>query len=667
MILLASSIYSSMILIGLTTRLRRWPIAVIAACWLPALAAMSSRFDPRPEVVSLLGVTAYLTVLFRTDRAPVLLWLLPLVQVIWVNSHALFVLGPLILGVSGRPYRLFDRTTPRPGRDGRCSWKAMVAPFSRRRAGAGARLPGEPVRVAWMLLPFEIFPKITAWGGPYKSYVGENMDLRTFVQTVGLESAAGDFFFRAECFLLWMLPVSFIVPALWRESRPPAAKGSAGPRRAAPWLVAFSLAAGLIACCSLGFSDAGTAQWITRVGRLAPWGFVAGGLLGAVLLRVTRSSWAAALLAASGGAGEAAWIVWLRGHLSGTEPRIAVALFGAGLGLTAAAIVLRHRQRGRLFRVILSIAFGYLALTALRNINLFALVAGFVLAWNLGEWAFELTASHEEGSPLPRSMVVAGLIARGGLALLLGLWIVGIVSGRFFRSTGELRRFGLGESPLAYAHEAAQFAGLPGMPEHALALDLRQAAVYLFHNGPDRKIFFDGRLEVPTRATFEDFVRLGSLLNEGRSGSAEALARLGNPLVLLDHREDSGAEATLLGLRGWRCVYYGAVASVFVAAGPGDRAGTFPAVDFAARHFTDIAWRATPPIPLGLGEAGALIQLGSALRRRPGPRCDGPCGSRSCCWPPTACGRVWPRALAPIRGPGPRLGSGTCSAIARGT
>ncbi len=52
---------------------------------------MSARFDPRPELLSLLGTAIYLAVLFRTDRAPALAWLLPLVQVIWVNSHALFV------------------------------------------------------------------------------------------------------------------------------------------------------------------------------------------------------------------------------------------------------------------------------------------------------------------------------------------------------------------------------------------------------------------------------------------------------------------------------------------------------------------------------------------------------------------------------------------------
>ena len=56
------------------------------------------RFAPRPEVLSLLGVAIYLTVLSRADGTPELAWALPLVQVAWVNTHGLFVLGPMILG-----------------------------------------------------------------------------------------------------------------------------------------------------------------------------------------------------------------------------------------------------------------------------------------------------------------------------------------------------------------------------------------------------------------------------------------------------------------------------------------------------------------------------------------------------------------------------------------
>ena len=61
-------------------------------------------------------------------------------------------------------------------------------------------------------------------------------------------------------------------------------------------------------------------------------------------------------------------------------------------------MIARAGGRGMIFRMLLSAAFGYLSLQAIRNIGLFGVVAGFVLAWNLGEWASEL-ASQRCGIP----------------------------------------------------------------------------------------------------------------------------------------------------------------------------------------------------------------------------------------------------------------------------
>jgi tetratricopeptide (TPR) repeat protein len=623
MILLAAGICATTILVGVTTRQRQWPVAVVVACWLPALGAMSARFDPRPEVLSLLGVAVYLAVLFRADRSPRLVWLLPLVQVIWVNVHALFVLGPVILGAY-----LIDRVA-----------ELLIRPRSRDDSGGHPRahwrfhLAGALVAVVvaclvnpygWRgaVFPFELFPKITAWGGPYKSYVAEFMDVRSFVQKTGTDSAAGDFFFRAECFLLWMVPLSFLLPAVWESSRRTTVQGAESRQGCLAWIAASALATGLIAVCPPVDAEGSSMLWIAPLGRFVPWALVACGLAGGVLLLLARSPLAAALLAAIGGAAEGAWAAWLRAHLSGTDAALLLTGITACLGLVAVLLILRssRRESGRLFRVILSVAFGYLAIVAVRNVNLFGLVAGFVMAWNLGSWAYELTATNTAATGSQPRRLRVGPIASGGLAVVAGLWIVAIVSGRFFPFAGESRRFGLAETPLAYAHDASKFAGQAGMPERALALDLGQAGVYLFHNGPERKVYIDGRLEIPTRASFETFVRLAAMLDEGRPGWPEAVRRLGNPLILLGHAEDFGAEATLLAHPGWRCVYYDAVASVFITDGSDARAAIFPSVAFAERHFTDPAWRAGPPTKYALGEAGALIRLGSTVGRRPNLR-----------------------------------------------
>ena len=168
----------------------------------------------------------------------------------------------------------------------------------------------------------------------------------------------------------------------------------------------------------------------------------------------------------------------------------------------------------------------------------------------------ELAArASPEPSRRPASLV-PGLAARVALAGVVGLLIFAIVSGRFFQATGEPRRFGLREAPLAYAHQAARVRGPDGASSNrALVFDLGQAAVYLFHNGPQRKLFMDGRLEVPDRRTFETYVRLETMLNEGRRGWAEPVRRMGDPLILLSHEKDFGAEATLLVDPDWRCIY----------------------------------------------------------------------------------------------------------------
>ena len=195
------------------------------------------------------------------------------------------------------------------------------------------------------------------------------------------------------------------------------------------------------------------------------------------------------------------------------------------------------------------------------------------------------------------------------MAGLVSLLIFTIVSGWFFRSTGERRRLGLRERPLLYAHEAARFAGRPGLPDRALVFDLGQAAVYLFHNGPGRKVFMDGRLEIPSRETFQTYVRLENMLNEGRPGWAEPVGRMGDPLILLDHEKEFGAEATLLGDPEWRCIYYDAVASVFLSRRRGLET-SFPSVDFVNAPFPRSAVASHSARPVGACRGKGIARSG---------------------------------------------------------
>jgi hypothetical protein len=622
-VLVTATVGTSVLLVALIARDRRWPSWVIAACWLPALVAMSARFLPRPELLSLLGMAIYLTVLRRTDTKPALAWLLPVVQVLWVNVHALYPLGPFILGVY-----LIDRAARRRWKPASASERTM--PEVARRwwlhLGGATVLAAlaclaNPYGLRGVLFPLELVPKITAWGGMYKSYVSEFVDFRDYVQNQGIEAAGGNPFVLAECFLLWMLPLGFIVPAVWRIGR---ASGSRVRRssHAMGWLLAFGAATGLVLTSTLGLPGARMSIWHVRLGEYAPLGLFALGLFGAML--GVRASPRGVSLSLFGGAAECAWILWLRSHVFGHDSGL-LSWLGATdssvfeyatlfLGVVTTGLLLRARERP--FRIILAIVFGYLALQAIRNINVLGLAAGFVLSWSLGEWFAELVACLPDRQGRRWSYWAIGLSARVLELAVIGIVIFTILSGRFFRTTQERRRFGITASPLAYAHEATRFAGRSGLPDHAVVFSLAQAGIYVFHNGPERKPFLDGRLEVPSRTTFETYVRLNQRLQSGAQGWSDVLRRMGDPLILLDHERNFGAEATLLVDPEWRCVYFDALASVFLARRQGHLETAFPSVDFAARHFRDPAWRAIPPEPWGLAEAWGLHSVGSTLRLR---------------------------------------------------
>ncbi len=87
---------------ALVLRTPRWrpdrPTGVVLAAL--GVAAMECRFGVRPELVTYLMMAIFLTVLEgrRQGGCRRAVWALPALQVVWTNSHGLFVFGPVIAG-----------------------------------------------------------------------------------------------------------------------------------------------------------------------------------------------------------------------------------------------------------------------------------------------------------------------------------------------------------------------------------------------------------------------------------------------------------------------------------------------------------------------------------------------------------------------------------------
>ena len=286
---------------------------------------------------------------------------------------------------------------------------------------------------------------------------------------------------------------------------------------------------------------------------------------------------AAASTMALGVTAAAAWALWLRAYLfddgltrSGALA-VAMPYAAAGIGVLAAVAIVR--AGGSLFRMLLAAAFTYLSFQAVRNISLFAMVGGAVLALESGGM-FRDVAGH--GRIASRHGYPGRSSSRWSRR---GPW------GR--RRTATISRWETtsarpARAVVASAHEAARFAGRPGLPGHAFVFHLGQAGVYVYHNGPDRKVYIDGRLEVPSSSTFRNYVRIQDLLSRNDSRWDVAASRLGDPLILISHDRWTEAEATLLAHPRWRCIHFDEVASIFVPRSGPSSAPSFPEFDFTA-------------------------------------------------------------------------------------
>ncbi len=234
------------------------------------------------------------------------------------------------------------------------------------------------------------------------------------------------------------------------------------------------------------------------------------------------------------------------------------------LGAVSFLYLLIWRRRWSPYRLLIFAGFANLAWEATRNANIFALVGGVVLCANVQEGWMAL-------SPSRRTQRFGAAV----MTAILGLGILLVVTGVWGRTVGEGRVFGLGERPNWYAHAAAKFAGNPEFPPRAFVAHMGQASVYTYHNGPDRKVFMDPRLEVNSQNTFRRFEDILARMSVGDRGWEVGLrdekGRL--PVVILDSRYSRAAINGLLNTPSWRMVFADPAAAVFIETTLADRLG----------------------------------------------------------------------------------------------
>ena len=110
--------------------LRRAPAVVTAAVLAIAAMASSQRFFVRPEAGSYVLFAFMLFVITRArERRTRAIYLLPVLQILWVNFHSLFVMGPVLVAI-WLAAELLERTWPwsRNGPAGELqSWRLQAA------------------------------------------------------------------------------------------------------------------------------------------------------------------------------------------------------------------------------------------------------------------------------------------------------------------------------------------------------------------------------------------------------------------------------------------------------------------------------------------------------------------------------------------------------------
>ena len=259
-----------------------------------------------------------------------------------------------------------------------------------------------------------------------------------------------------------------------------------------------------------------------------------------------------------------------RDGLGGLESPSGFLLLGTTF-LAAASFVplLWMRKRIEPSRVLLTILFIHLGWQTFKNMPFFALTALAVALWNLNDgW-----------DGLPRWLTTETRLRTAAVTAVLLLLALCVPTNAYYGVVESAvrprsqKRFGLRERPAESPHAEALFLGRPDMPQHVFANDHSLASAYIFHNGPERKVYVDGRLEVSKRECWERYFEITDrlVLHDPKAEEMllsdvppDAAGKREMPAVMLQIDDFLGAIDNLVDHPRWRPVFYGDAAIVFL-------------------------------------------------------------------------------------------------------
>jgi tetratricopeptide (TPR) repeat protein len=189
----------------LTARHRNWPLWVMVLAWLPALFVLSGRMYVRPETLTLLYLSIFLAVLIRWDRYPRLAWILPVVELLWVNTQGLFVFGLVLLG-----FAIIDAALTRGGlsKARRPWWRAVAIP-------SGLTVLAcvlNPYGLLGALFPIQLARTMS--DDVFSQTIAELMPVPAFIEDMGFRSLP----LQLHLATMALGALSFVIPIVWMGS-----------------------------------------------------------------------------------------------------------------------------------------------------------------------------------------------------------------------------------------------------------------------------------------------------------------------------------------------------------------------------------------------------------------------------------------------------------------